>query len=34
MLAKHRNWPTGDITLRFSREFTRFDSFTAREEPA
>jgi len=34
MLAKHRNGPTGDITLRFSREFTRFDSFTAREEPA
>ena len=34
MLAKHRNGPTGDITLRFSREFTRFDNFTTREEPA
>jgi replicative DNA helicase len=33
MLAKHRNGPTGDITLRFSREFTRFDNFTTREEP-
>jgi replicative DNA helicase len=34
MLSKHRNGPTGDIMLRFSREFTRFDNFTAREEPA
>jgi len=34
MLAKHRNGPTGDITLRFSREFTRFDNFSPREEPA
>jgi replicative DNA helicase len=33
MLAKHRNGPTGDVTLRFTKEFTRFDSFTAREEP-
>jgi replicative DNA helicase len=33
MLAKHRNGPTGDVTLRFSREFTRFDNFSAREEP-
>jgi len=33
LLAKHRNGPTGDFTLRFSREFTRFDNFTAREEP-
>jgi replicative DNA helicase len=33
MLSKHRNGPTGDITLRFSREFTRFDNFSAREEP-
>jgi replicative DNA helicase len=32
MLSKHRNGPTGDITLRFNREFTRFDNFTAREE--
>jgi len=33
MLAKHRNGPTGDLTLRFSREHTRFDSLTARPEP-
>jgi replicative DNA helicase len=33
MLSKNRNGPTGDITLRFSREFTRFDNFSAREEP-
>ena len=34
MLSKNRNGPTGDITLRFSREYTRFDNLTAREEPA
>jgi replicative DNA helicase len=32
MLQKHRNGPTGDVTLRFSREYTRFENFTAREE--
>jgi replicative DNA helicase len=32
LLAKHRNGPTGDINLRFTREYTRFDNFTAREE--
>jgi replicative DNA helicase len=34
MLAKNRNGPTGDATLRFSREYTRFDNFSAREEPS
>jgi replicative DNA helicase len=33
MLAKNRNGPTGDVTLRFTREYTRFDNYTAREEP-
>ncbi|HEU5171201.1 MAG TPA: replicative DNA helicase [Gemmatimonadales bacterium] len=33
MLAKNRNGPTGEITLKFFKEFTRFASFTAREEP-
>lgn len=33
MLAKNRNGPTGDVTLRFTREYTRFDNLTAREEP-
>ena len=33
MLAKHRNGPTGDITLAFHRELTRFDSYSAREGP-
>ncbi|MEO8452009.1 MAG: replicative DNA helicase [Gemmatimonadota bacterium] len=33
MLAKNRNGPTGDATLRFSREYTRFDNYSAREEP-
>ena len=32
MLSKNRNGPTGDIQLRFSREYTRFDNFSAREE--
>ena len=32
MLAKHRNGPTGDIHLRFNREYTRFDSLTQRDE--
>jgi replicative DNA helicase len=32
MLSKNRNGPTGDVRLRFSREYTRFDNFTAREE--
>jgi replicative DNA helicase len=33
MLAKHRNGPTGDVTLAFQRELTRFDSYSAREGP-
>jgi replicative DNA helicase len=32
MLAKHRNGPTGDIHLRFNREYTRFDNLTQRED--
>ena len=31
MLSKQRNGPTGEITLRFTKEYTRFDSFTARD---
>jgi replicative DNA helicase len=33
MLAKNRNGPTGDVALRFSREYTRFDSFSNRDDP-
>jgi len=33
MLAKNRNGPTGDVQLRFTREYTRFDNITPREEP-
>jgi replicative DNA helicase len=33
MLAKNRNGPTGDVTLRFSREYTRFDSLSNRDDP-
>ncbi len=33
MLAKNRNGPTGDVQLRFSREYTRFDSFSSRDDP-
>ncbi|HET8635062.1 MAG TPA: replicative DNA helicase [Gemmatimonadales bacterium] len=33
MLSKNRNGPTGDITLRFSREYTRFDNLSTREDP-
>jgi replicative DNA helicase len=32
MLAKNRNGPTGDVQLKFTREYTRFDSFSPREE--
>jgi replicative DNA helicase len=32
MLSKNRNGPTGDVQLRFSREYTRFDNYSAREE--
>ena len=27
MLAKNRNGPTGDVQLKFTREYTRFDNF-------
>jgi replicative DNA helicase len=33
MLAKNRNGPTGDIQLKFTREYTRFDNLSTREEP-
>lgn len=33
MLAKNRNGPTGDVQLRFVREYTRFDNVSQREEP-
>ena len=33
MLAKNRNGPTGDVQLKFTREYTRFDNFSTREEP-
>jgi replicative DNA helicase len=33
MLAKNRNGPTGDVQLKFTREYTRFDSFSGREDP-
>jgi replicative DNA helicase len=33
MLAKNRNGPTGDVHLRFNREYTRFDSFSQRDGP-
>ena len=32
MLSKNRNGPTGDVQLRFSREYTRFDNFSPRED--
>ena len=33
MLAKNRNGPTGDVQLKFTREYTRFDNFSTREDP-
>jgi replicative DNA helicase len=33
MLAKNRNGPTGDVQLRFVREYTRFDNMSNREDP-
>jgi len=32
-LAKHRNGPTGSIKLHFHKAFTRFDSYSDREQP-
>jgi replicative DNA helicase len=33
ILAKQRNGPTGEVTLRFFRQFMRFESFQRRPEP-
>jgi replicative DNA helicase len=33
MLAKNRNGPTGDVMLKFTHEYTRFDNLSNREEP-
>ncbi len=33
IIAKQRNGPTGEVTLRFFREYMRFESFTRRPEP-
>ena len=33
IIAKQRNGPTGDVTLRFFRDFMRFENFTRRAEP-
>jgi replicative DNA helicase len=33
MLSKNRNGPTGDVQLRFSREYTRFDNLSTRDDP-
>lgn len=33
IIAKQRNGPTGDVTLRFFREYMRFENFTRRAEP-
>jgi replicative DNA helicase len=32
LLSKHRNGPTGDVQLRFTREYTRFDNFSSRDD--
>ncbi|MFN2433200.1 MAG: DnaB-like helicase C-terminal domain-containing protein [Gemmatimonadota bacterium] len=32
IIGKHRNGPVDTITLRFSREFTRFDNYTPRAD--
>ncbi len=33
IIAKQRNGPTGQVTLRFFREYMRFENFTRRAEP-
>ena len=33
IVAKQRNGPTGDVTLRFFREYMRFENYTRRAEP-
>lgn len=32
IVGKHRNGPIGSVTLRFAKEFTRFDNYTPRSE--
>ena len=33
IIAKQRNGPVGEVTLRFFREYMRFENFTRRAEP-
>jgi replicative DNA helicase len=33
IIAKQRNGPTGDLTLRFFREYMRFENYQRRSEP-
>ena len=33
IIAKQRNGPTGEVTLRFFREYMRFENYTRRAEP-
>jgi replicative DNA helicase len=33
IIAKQRNGPTGDVTLRFFREYMRFENYSRRAEP-
>ncbi|HZN40473.1 MAG TPA: replicative DNA helicase [Planctomycetota bacterium] len=33
IIAKQRNGPTGEVTLRFFREYMRFENYTRRSEP-
>lgn len=33
IVAKHRNGPSGSVTVSFRKEFTRFDNFSPRREP-
>ena len=33
IIAKQRNGPTGEVTLRFFRQFMRFESFIRQAEP-
>ena len=33
IIAKQRNGPVGEVTLRFFREYMRFENFTRKAEP-
>ncbi|HEB51980.1 MAG TPA: hypothetical protein ENI87_01865 [bacterium] len=33
IIAKQRNGPTGEVVLRFFREYMRFENYTRRAEP-